>query len=120
MNRITILEVGNRITIDEEYMCIRDTMTNWYITVFDKEFDVNTVSEIIENIYTNIANTPGFEASKLGELFRTKDNSNREFLIRKDFGSLSVIEDAFYQNEIRNNFIKVLKIIDPMDYKLDI
>ena len=79
MNRITILEVGNRITIDEEYMCIRDTMTNWYITVFDKEFDVNTVSEIIENIYTNIANTPGFEASKLGELFRTKDNSNREF-----------------------------------------
>ncbi|WP_147362773.1 protein NO VEIN domain-containing protein [Lachnospira eligens] len=118
MNRITILEVGNRITIDEEYMCIRDTMTNWYITVFDKEFDVNTVSEIIENIYTNIANTPGFEASKLGELFRTKDNSNREFLIIKDFGSLSVIEDAFYQNEIRNNFIKVLKIIAPT-YEID-
>lgn len=118
VNRITILEVGNRITIDEEYMCIRDTMTNWYITVFDKEFDVNTVSEIIENIYTNIANTPGFEASKLGELFRTKDNSNREFLIIKDFGSLSVIEDAFYQNEIRNNFIKVLKIIAPT-YEID-
>ena len=30
----------------------------------------------IENIYTNIANTPGFEASKLGELFRTKGVSN--------------------------------------------
>lgn len=118
VNRIAILEVGNRGTIDEEYMCIRDTITNWYITVFDKEFDVNTVSEIIENIYTNIANTPGFEASKLGELFRTKDNSNREFLIRKDFGSLSVIEDASYQNEIRNNFIKVLKIIAPT-YEID-
>ena len=118
VNRIVILEVGNRVTIDEEYMCIRDTMTNWYITVFGKEFDVNTVSEIIENIYTNIANTPGFEASKLGELFRTKDNSNREFLIKKDFGSLSVIEDASYQNEIRNNFIKVLKIIAPT-YEID-
>lgn len=118
VNRIVILEVGNRVTIDEEYMCIRDTMTNWYITVFGKEFDVNTVSEIIENIYTNIANTPGFEASKLGELFRTKDSSNREFLIKKDFGSLSVIEDASYQNEIRNNFIKVLKIIAPT-YEID-
>ena len=113
VNSIVIIEEGKQVTIDEEYMCIRDTMTNWYITVFDKEFDVNTVSEIIENIYANIANTPGFDASKLGELFRTKDNSNREFLIRKDFGSLSVIEDASYQNEIRNNFTKVLKIIVP-------
>lgn len=67
MNRIVITEDGNRVTIDEEYMCIRDTMTNWYITVFGKEFDVNSLSEMIENIYTNIANTPGFEASKLGE-----------------------------------------------------
>ena len=118
VKKIIISEVGNRVAIDEEYMCIRDTSTNWYITVFGKEFDVNTVSEIIENIYTNIANTPGFEASKLGELFRTGDNSNREFLIRKDFGSLSVIEDAFYQNEIRNNFVKVLKMIAPT-YKID-
>ena len=109
------MEAGKLVAIDEEYVCISDKVQNWYITVFDSGFDINAVSEIIENIYTNIANTPGFEAnaSKLGELFRAKEKSNREFLIKKEFGSLSVIEDVYYKNEIRNNFIKTLKAIAP-------
>ncbi len=113
VSKISILENENSVIIDEEYMCIRATLTNWYITVFSNEFDINIVSEIIENIYANIANTSGFEANKLGELFRTKEKNNREFLIKKEFGSLSVIEDVSCQNEIRNNFIKILKIIAP-------
>jgi len=38
--------------------------------------------EIIEMIFDNIANTTGFEASKLGELFRVSSRESRDFLIR--------------------------------------
>lgn len=113
VNEISILENGKVIRIDDQYMCIRDTITNWYITMFNSEFDINIISELIENIYSNIANTPGFESGKLGELFRAREKSNREFLIKKEFGSLNVIEDTYYKNEIRNNFIKALKSIVP-------
>lgn len=110
---ISILENGQNVKIDEEYACIRETTTRWYITVFDSKFNLNKISEIIETIYTNIANTPGFEANKLGELFRTKEKEDREFLIVKEFGSLSVIEDDYYKNEIKNAFISAIKECKP-------
>ena len=113
VNKISISENGKSISIDEEYEYIRDTITSWYIIVFDTHYDVNTISEIIENIYSNIANTSGFDAGKLGELFRAKEKSDREFLIKKEFGSLSVIEDDHYKNDIRNSFIETLRSIIP-------
>lgn len=113
VDKISILENGESVPINEEYMYIRDKVTRWYITVFGSAFDVYAVSEIIENIYSNIANTSGFEAGKLGELFREAKKSGREFLIKKEFGSLDVIEDACYESEIRNNFVKALKTLDP-------
>lgn len=111
VDKISVWENGNYVSIDDEYMYIRDKVTSWYITVFGSTFDIYAVSEIIENIYTNIANTSGFEAGKLGELFRATKRSSREFLIKKEFGSLDVIEDACYQSEIRNNFVKALRTI---------
>lgn len=111
VEKISILENGNSVPIDDEYMYIRDRTTCWYITVFGSTFDIYATSEIIENIYTNIANTSGFEAGKLGELFRATERNSREFLIKKEFGSLDVIEDTCYQSEIRNNFVKALRTI---------
>jgi hypothetical protein len=102
---------------------LRDTQTNWYVTAFGETFDITSISAIVENIYSNIANTPGFDVGKIGELFRTKDTSNREFLIRKEFGSLDVIDDSYYQNEIKNNFVAVLQKlnveIDESDIDID-
>lgn len=118
VKEISIISHDTSSKIEEEYIYIREKPTKWYITVFNSEFDINTVSEIIENIYDNIARTSGFEADKVGELFRTKDQKSREFLIKKEFGSLSVIDDELYQNEIRNNFINVLNEIDP-EYPVD-
>lgn len=111
VQEISISESGKTINITDEYMCVRDTLTNWYITVFDSDFAINTVSEIIENIYSNIANTSGFDAGKLGELFRAGEKSDRDFLIKKEFGSLNLIDDANYKNEIRNNFMDALEKI---------
>lgn len=118
VSKIAISENEIIREIDEEYILISDTSTNWYITSFSSNFNLNIVSEIIETIYSNIANTPGFESSKLGELFRTKNNADREFLIKKDFGSLNVIEDEYYQNEIKNNFIETVKTLEPT-YSID-
>lgn len=113
VQEISILENGKLAPVEEEYMYIRDKATNWYITVFGTGFNVDAVSEVIENIYANIANTSGFDAGKLGELFRTGEKRRREFLIKKEFGSLDVIADACYQSEIRNNFIQTARAIAP-------
>lgn len=113
VNEIEISENGNEVKIHDEYVCIRDTITNWYITVFGSEFNFNNISEIIEIIYSNIANTPGFESNKLGELFRTKAKVDREFLIIKEFGTLNVIEDSYYKNEIKNAFVRTINEIVP-------
>lgn len=113
VREISILEGEKIINITDEYMCVRDTLTNWYVTVYDSDFVINTISEIIENIYSNIANTSGFDAGKLGELFRAGEKRDRDFLIRKEFGSLNLIDDANYKNEIRNNFMNALNKIDP-------
>ncbi|REE90608.1 uncharacterized protein DUF3883 [Paenibacillus taihuensis] len=111
VDKISIIENDQVAEITDEYICIRETATSWYITVFGNEFEINLVSEAIENICANIANTVGFESGKLGELFRAKEKTDREFLIKKEFGSLDVIADRSYNNEKRNNFVEtVMKI----------
>lgn len=119
VNKIAVSENNAENPIEEEYECIRDTTTKWYITAFHDKYNKNVISEIIEDIYSNIANTPGFEsdANKIGELFRTENNCDREFLIKKEFGSLSVINEGNYKNELKNNFIETLKKIAP-DYEI--
>lgn len=99
--------------ITDEYECVRDTSTNWFITVCDDSFDIREISKCIEIIYDNIANTSGFDSGKFGELFRAKEKADKEFLIKKDFGSLDVIDDDSYQNEIKNNFIATVQKIAP-------
>lgn len=122
VKKICVLEGEDTVEIKDEYILLRDTQTNWYVTAFGENFDINSISAIVENIYLNIANTPGFDVGKIGELFRTKDTSNREFLIRKEFGSLDVIDDSYYQNEIKNNFVSVLQKlnVDIDDSEIDI
>lgn len=109
VDKITIVENNQAVGITEEYVCIRQSATSWYITVFGNEYGINQISEAIENICTNIANTPGFESGKLGELFRAKEKGDREFLIKKEFGSLDVIADESYKNEVRNNFVETIQ-----------
>lgn len=113
VSSISVMENDVLAEVEEEYMCLRENQSNWYITVFGSDFAVNEISEIIEAIYSNIANTAGFDAGKIGELFRAGKESDRQFLIKKEFGSLTVIDDTSYQNEIRNSFIHTLKQINP-------
>jgi len=112
VDKITIIENNQAVAITDEYVCIRESATSWYITVFGDEYGTNQISEAIENICVNIANTPGFESGKLGELFRAREKADREFLIKKEFGSLDVIVDKSYKNELKNNFIETIQKID--------
>ncbi len=112
VDKISIVENDQVVKITDEYICIRESATSWYITVFGNDYEVNQISEAIENICANIANTPGFESGKLGELFRAREKSDREFLIKKEFGSLDVIADESYKNEVRNNFIETIQKIN--------
>lgn len=103
-------------TILENHTCLRTSLSNWFIvlsgvTSFDSE--INALSEIIEMIFDNIANTSGFEANKIGELFRVRSREDREFLIKKEFGSLSVIDNDNSRTEIQVSFENALKKIVP-------
>lgn len=118
VDKITIIENNQAVKITDEYVCIRESATRWYITVFGNEYGINQISEAIENICANIANTQGFESGKLGELFRTREKADREFLIKKEFGSLDVIADKSYKNEVRNNFIETIQKTNK-DYPID-
>lgn len=111
VDKLLISEDNIEKTIDDEYVCIRDSIVSWYITVFSSDFDTNVVSEILENIYSNIANSSGFDAGKIGELFRARNTLDREFLIKKEFGSLTVLEDDSFCNEIKNNFVEVVRTV---------
>jgi hypothetical protein len=80
------------------------------------------MSECVENIFANIANTSGFDASKIGELFRTNDLETRKFLIAKEFGSLDVINEDFGLNHIQENFFKTLETLGksmPKEFNID-
>lgn len=123
VKEISVSYDGNQErAITDEYTCIRESQTKFYVTVFGDTVDINTMSEKIETIYSNIADTPGFDSNKIGELFRTGEKSNREFLIKKEFGSLYVIDDSFYQNELESNFASAFKSIvgKPIENLLDI
>ncbi len=113
VEQIDILEKDVRITICDNYSLVKDTISNWFIVFHDNHIDINVLSELIENIYANIANTPGFDAGKIGELFRAKSKELREFLIKKEFGSLEVINDERYKNAVKQNFQETIKSINP-------
>lgn len=111
VNSIEIIENDATVSIQENYSLVKDTTSSWFI-VCQGDFDINSLSEKIEEIYANIANTPGFDAGKIGELFRAGSKIQREFLIKKEFGSLDVIEDESYPNAIKRNFCETLLSID--------
>lgn len=112
VDRISIIETEEIKEIEEDYLILRETTSRWYIVVLDDMYNLNLISEQIENIYSNIANTPGFDSSKIGELFRAEKREDREFLIKKEFGTLDVVADVFYNNQIKNNFIETVNRID--------
>lgn len=111
VNCISIKENGEVLSIDSNYTLLRRSVSDWYIVINVPSYDRNRMSECIENIFANIANTSGFDVSKIGELFRTNDLETRKFLIIKEFGSLDVINEDFGINHIEENFNKTLKAL---------
>jgi len=48
--------------------------------VFENDYEINQISEAIENICANIANTPGFESGKLASYSEREKNQIENFL----------------------------------------
>lgn len=111
VKRISIKENGEILIVDSNYTLLRRTVSDWYVVINTPSYDRNSISECIENIFANVANTSGFDASKIGELFRTNDLETRKFLISKEFGSLDVIYEDFGLNHIEENFYKTLETL---------
>ena len=111
VNSISIKENDEELLIESNYTLLRRIISDWYIVVNTASYDRNKMSECIENIFANIANTPGFDVSKIGELFRTDNTETRKFLITKEFGSLDVINEDFGINHIEENFYKTLEVL---------
>ena len=122
VNSISIKENGEVLSIDSNYTLLRRSISDWYIVITEPSYDRNRMSECVENIFANIANTSGFDASKIGELFRTNDLETRKFLIAKEFGSLDVINEDFGLNHIQENFFKTLETLGksmPKEFNID-
>lgn len=98
----------------ESYIEIRESLTKWYITLFEDEYNKNEISTCIENILTNIANTPGFDAGKFGELFRA-NIEGKKFLLKKDFYDYKFVDDDNVSNYLEEDFKNAINKIDP-DY----
>lgn len=119
LDKLSIILVSKIIvSIDDEeeivkdnYIEIRESQTKWYITIFEQKYDKLELSRCIENIFSNIANTPGFECSKYGELFRL-DKKGKDFLITKDFGYCDFITDDLVAEDVKQKFITVMKKIN--------
>ena len=112
---VSVMEVavaGQRERIDEEYVLLSKSATQVYITVFQDTFDVMRLSEHIEDIFVNIANVAGFDANRIGELFRTRSKEDREFLIVKEFNSLSVLSDDGGAEALKRNFLDTVAKFD--------
>ena len=109
---------GRREKIDEEYVLLGKSSTQVYITVLGDTFDVRRLSEHIEDIFINIVNITGFDANKIGELFRTREKEDREFLIIKEFNSLSVLNGDTFSEVIKSNFLATVANINP-NYDLE-
>lgn len=93
----------------EENSCLRASISKWYIYAPEERFDERSVSIAIENIISSIANVTSFDASKFGELFRTRTREDREFILRKDGISLTEIDDSAYQDAMKVNFLETLR-----------
>ncbi|MDE7119979.1 MAG: hypothetical protein K2O10_05165, partial [Muribaculaceae bacterium] len=97
VTQITVVEDnGATETVTAANALVKSDINNWYIVVgqaYDA-LNVNQLSENIETIFDNIANTPKFDAGKLGELFRAGSDEDRDFLTRKEFGTLAVLDLA--------------------------
>lgn len=110
---IPLIENNTVSYITDEYTYVNSSNTNWYIKINNDKFDINQLGFIIKDIYETIANTSGFEASKIRELF-IGDKHYRELLIIDEFGSLDVIDDKDSVIELKNNFIKTIRKINPL------
>ena len=111
VSKITTSINGNKDDIQDEYVQIRETQTKWYISLFG-DYDRLNISCCLENILSNIANSTGFNANKYGELFRS-DKVKKEFLIKKDCGNCDFIKDITFGDELKKEFFKAIKAINP-------
>ncbi len=113
VSSIDIVENDDKMMpIKDDYELVKKRTNEWYIVFNSSKYDINLISENIENIFENIANTPGFNSDKIGELFRSSSKSDREFLIKKEFGTLDVIDNQ-YDDAIKRNFLDTLRKFDP-------
>ena len=106
---ISVTENNEIRNVEEEYNLISDNSAKWYIKIINDDYDLWKLSGIIKDIYTLIANTPGFNAGKIGELFRTEDDIHRRDLLEEEFGKLPFDESE----DIRKNFLDTLKKLKP-------
>jgi len=119
VSRIAIVQDNKDTYVDEEYSLLQDKGGNWYLTEHQGVFDCRKVSEYIEIIIDGYANSKTFDADKVGELFRTESIEDREFLIIKNFGSLSCLDESILHNEIRESFIKSVEKISGKQPNVD-
>lgn len=109
---VEIIEDGEEKRISEPFVPVRKDMTHWFIVADDSVEEtsglINPLSEVVEQIFDNIANSPGFDVDKIGEIFRAGE-SDRRFLIQKYCGSLDVMECDTGTNRREGNFREALE-----------
>lgn len=117
VSRIDIIKDGKVETLNNDYELVRDSVTNWYIIVSEPDYDLEKTAQQIENIFENIANSPGFDARKLGILFMVENEVFRKHIIIGEFGTDYII-DSDLSKEKKERFIEAVKQLNP-DYDIE-
>ncbi len=112
VSRINVIIENKKIGIVDDFREIRQSASRWFITYKDDRLDYLKLSLCIQNIFSNIANTPNFDSRGIGELFRITDDEQRKIIILDEFGSIDAIQDLSVFDDMKNNFIEVLHNID--------
>ena len=126
-NRIKNLEVAIVSNISVKHYDTEQKITDNYFLLLDKSkfhillknnetIDYVQISQCIEEVFDIIINSTNSDiTNKIGELFRTDNENNRKFLIKKEFG-----EDVFdreqdinsIETEFKNTISKINLDID--------
>ncbi len=114
-----IIYINGKKMSPDENLELKKSDKEWYIVYNKETIDINSLSKNIRNVFSNIANSSGFDkyAEYIRELFtKSYDVEEQRKLIIDWLGSCEF--DDIYLNDCKENFIETVKMYNK-DFNID-
>lgn len=114
-----IIDINGQKMSPDENLELKKSDKEWYIVYNKETIDINSLSKNIRNVFSNIANSSGFDkyAEYIRELFtKSSDIDEQRKLIIDWLGSCEF--DNIYLNDCKENFIETMKMYNE-DFQIE-